>query len=97
MSLKPYLVANHVAEAVARPSPGPLTVDSLEGAVVAFVNNGWPSMPGILARFREMLQQEHKVGRFIERYKADCGMPAEKAWLDEFQREADVFIGGLGN
>lgn len=97
MSLKTFLVANPVAETIARPAPQPVKVDSLDGGVVAFVNNGWPSMPGILARFREMFEQEYKVTRFIERYKADCGMPAERAWQEEFEREADVFIGGLGN
>ncbi len=84
--------------ATARPGtahiPGP--VASLEGKVVAILNNRWKSMDMVAERFDALLRREHGVADVLQRVIPIAG-PAPAALLDEVAAHADVAIVGLAN
>jgi len=74
--------------------PGPLP--SLEGKVVAILNNRWKSMDMVAERFAEGLRREHGVAEVLHRVIPISG-PAPAELLDEVAARADVAIVGLAN
>jgi hypothetical protein len=74
--------------------PGP--VESLQGRVVAILNNRWKSMDLAAERFEAALRRDHGVKDVLQRTIPATG-PAPKELIDEVALHADVAIVGLAN
>ncbi len=74
--------------------PGPLP--TLEGRVVAILNNRWKSMDLVAERFETSLRREHGVREVLQRPIPLSG-PAPEALLDEIGKRADLAVVGLAN
>lgn len=74
--------------------PGP--VATLEGTVVAILNNRWKSMDMVAERFAETLRRDHGVADVLHRV-IPISAPAPAELLDEVAIRADVAIVGLAN
>ena len=74
--------------------PGP--VPSLEGHVVAILNNRWKAMDLVAERFEATLRREHGVADVLQRVIPATG-PAAETMLDEVAARADVALVGLAN
>lgn len=74
--------------------PGP--VPTLEGKVVAILNNRWKSMDMVAERFAQALRAQHGVAEVLHRV-IPISAAAPTQLLDEVAAHADVAIVGLAN
>jgi hypothetical protein len=74
--------------------PGP--VPSLEGHVVAILNNRWKAMDLVAERFEAALRRDHGVRDVLQRTIPISGA-APDALLDEVSGRADLAVVGLAN
>ena len=84
--------------AQARPGrePVPCPVPSLEGKVVAILNNRWKSMDMVAERFAEGLRREHGAAEVLH-WVIPISAPTPADLLDEVAAREDVAIVGLAN
>ncbi len=76
------------------PIPGP--VETLQGKVVAILNNRWKSMDLVAERFETILRRDHGVAEVLHMV-IPISTAAPPAILDEVAARADVAIVGLAN
>lgn len=74
--------------------PGPLP--TLEGRVVAILNNKWKAMDLVAERFEAALRRDHGVRDVLQRSIPISG-PAPHALLEEIGTRADAAVVGLAN
>ena len=74
--------------------PGPLP--TLEGRVVAILNNRWKAMDLVADRFEAALRRDHGVRDVLHRTIPISGA-APESLLDEVGKSADVAVVGLAN
>ncbi len=74
--------------------PGPLP--TLEGRVVAILNNRWKSMDLVAERFEAALRRDHGVREVLQRAIPLSGA-APVALLDEIGQRTDLAVVGLAN
>jgi len=74
--------------------PGPVT--TLDGKVVAILNNRWKSMDMVAERFGDTLRTQHGVAEVLHRV-IPISATAPAQLLDEVAARADVAIVGLAN
>ncbi len=74
--------------------PEPLA--SLQGRVVAILNNRWKAMDLVAERFEASLRREHQVADVLQRAIPISG-PAPDALLEEVAARADIAIVGLAH
>jgi hypothetical protein len=74
----------------------PGRLESLQGRVVAILNNRWKSMDLVAERFEVALRRDHGVADVMQRTIPLTG-PAPDALLDEVASGAHVAIVGLAN
>jgi len=74
--------------------PGPLP--TLEGRVVAILNNKWKAMDLVAERFEAALRRDHGVRDVLHRTIPISG-PAPETLLEEIGTRADVAVVGLAN
>jgi len=78
----------------ADPIPGP--VETLQGKVVAILNNRWKSMDLVAERFEAALRRDHGVADVLQRV-IPISAPAPPALLDEVAGRAALAVVGLAN
>ena len=74
----------------------PPALPSLEGRVVAILNNRWKAMDLVAERFETALRRDHGVRDVLHRTIPISGA-APEALLDELGAQADVAVVGLAN
>ncbi|MBI2907637.1 MAG: hypothetical protein HYX92_08290 [Chloroflexi bacterium] len=71
-------------------------VVNLDGKVVGFLRNEWPSLLVTMNSFEEQLKEKDHVFGFVWKAKVGIrGTPPED--LDELARRCDVVVNGLGS
>ncbi len=76
------------------PIPGP--VATLQGKVVAILNNRWKSMDLVAERFEAALRRDHGVADVLQRV-IPISAAAPAALLDEVAGRAALAVVGLAN
>lgn len=71
-------------------------VGSLEGKVIAFLNNGWSSFGKIGDRLQEVLTEKHGI-REMRTYSIPSAMPPPAGLLDRVADECDAAVVGMAN
>lgn len=74
----------------------PPAIDSLQGRVVAILNNRWKSMDLVAERFETVLRRDYGVADVLQRVIPATGA-APEALLEEVAGRADIAIVGLAN
>jgi hypothetical protein len=69
---------------------------TLEGRVVAILNNRWKAMDLVAERFEVLLRREHRVAGVLQRV-IPLSAAAPGTLLDEVASRADVAVIGLAN
>jgi len=89
-----------ILDPTAQARPGreriPDPVSTLQGKVVAILNNRWRSMDMVAERFADALRRQHGVAEVLHRV-IPISAPAPAQLLDEVATHADVAIVGLAN
>jgi hypothetical protein len=76
------------------PIPGP--IDTLQGKVVAILNNRWKSMDVVAERFEAILRRDYGVAGVLQKV-IPISAPAPAEMLDDVAARADIAIVGLAN
>ena len=71
-------------------------LDSLQGKVIAFLDNGWPSVSTIFTKLDALLRTKHKVSKTFKE-AVPMSEPAPEELLDAVAKKCDAVIVGLGN
>ncbi|MFC1993710.1 hypothetical protein ACFLVI_00425 [Chloroflexota bacterium] len=71
-------------------------LDELKGKTIAFLSNGWPSLPAVFDTLEKSLRTEHGIAITLMR-DIPLSEPAPDALLDEVVRGCDAAVVALGN
>ena len=72
-------------------------LDSLEGKVVAFIDNSKPNFNHLAADLGELLVQHHGVARVIHHRKRAASVPALDTVYADIEANCDLVITGSGD
>ncbi len=89
--VEPFYLAIEAPKKMARP------LDSLKGKVVGALWNNRPEGDVVMEQILKILVEQYgvKETRFFK--KLYCGAPAPKEQLDEWAKQVDAFITGIGD
>jgi len=71
--------------------------ESLKGKRVGLVENTKYNSDLLLMRIVKILQEEYGVEQSILRRKHNSSVPAHQEIIDEFRREVDLVVAGIGD
>lgn len=72
-------------------------LDSLQGKVVAFIDNSKPNFNHLAADLGELLLKHHGVGRVIHHRKRAASIPALDSVYADIEANVDLVITGSGD
>ena len=73
------------------------SVDSLQGKVVAFIDNSKPNFNHLAADLGELLIKHHGVARVIHHRKRAASVPALESVYTDIEANVDLVITGSGD
>ena len=71
--------------------------ESLKGKTIGLVENTKFNSDALLLRIGKILEEEYGAQRSILRRKHSSGVPAHQEIIDEFSREVDLVVAGIGD
>ena len=71
--------------------------ESLKGKRVGLVENTKHNSDLLLTKIGKILQEEYGVDHAILRRKHNSSVPAHQEIIDEFRREVDLVVAGIGD
>jgi len=82
-----------------RPAPAALArrLQSLDGKVVGFLDNGKWNVDALFARLEEHLRQRYRLGGVIKRRKPNISKPAPAEIIRELAEGCDLVITAIGD
>jgi len=96
--MKPML---EVFDPTTEPREQPITYvarpESLKGKTVGLVENTKHNSDTLLMKIGKILEEEYGVERAILRRKHNSGVPAHQEIIEEFRREVDLVVAGIGD
>ena len=72
-------------------------LDSLQGKVVAFVDNSKPNFNHLADDLEQLLVQKHGVARVVRHRKRAASVPASDAVYADIEANVDLVITGSGD
>lgn len=72
-------------------------VDTLEGKVVGFLDNGKPNANLLLERIEELLSTRFQFKEVVRRRKPDAASGASHFLIEELAEKCDLVINGVGD
>ena len=72
-------------------------LDSLQGKVVAFVDNSKPNFNHLADDLEQLLVQKHGVARVVRHRKRAASVPAPDAVYADIEANVDLVITGSGD
>ena len=73
------------------------SLDSLQGKVVAFIDNSKPNFNHLAVDLGELLVKHHGVARVIHHRKRAASLPALEAVYADIEAHVDLVITGSGD
>ena len=74
-----------------------LTLESLRGCVVGFIDNAKPNFKDLVDDLAELLVSKYGVRKTIKLRKRAASVPAPEAFLKELEESCDLVITGSGD
>lgn len=71
--------------------------ESLKGKTVGLVENTKFNSDALLLRIGKILEEEYGVKHSILRRKHNSSVPAHQEIIEEFRREVDLVVAGIGD
>ena len=89
----------HYDPRAARPRPrgNGVTLDTLAGKVVGFIDNAKPNFDHLVDELGRLLVAEYGVARVVKRRKPSASVPAEPQVVAALAAECDLVIAGSGD
>ena len=72
-------------------------LDSLEGKVVAFIDNAKPNFNHLADDLSELLESRYGVASVVRHRKKAASIPASQALMQELKEQCDLVITGSGD
>ena len=91
------LVYDPVAPCLTSPRQSRLSLDSLAGKVIGFIDNSKPNFNYLVEDLSRVLVEKHGVKRVISRRKRSASIGAPDSVMDELVAQADAVIAGSGD
>lgn len=90
-------ILDPTAPSVDAPHDPAMTLASLRGKVVGFVDNAKPNFNHLVDAMAELLTAQHGVERVVKVRKRAASIPAEHEVLDALAAQCDLVITGSGD
>lgn len=74
-----------------------VTLDTLAGKVVGFIDNAKPNFDHLVDELGRLLVAEYGVARVVKRRKPSASVPAEPQVVAALAAECDLVIAGSGD
>ena len=91
------LVYNPTAASQHQATHQRLTLPTLAGKTIGFVDNAKPNFNLLVDDLAELLVARYGAARVIKRAKRGPAMPAPEAYIDELAEQCDLVITGSGD
>ena len=74
-----------------------LSLETLSGKVVGFIDNSKPNFNHLIDRMAELLQSRYGVKSVVRHRKLMASIPASRAILDDVADKCDLVVTGAGD
>ena len=91
------LVYNPTATCHNEPQRGRLTMTTLAGKTIGFIDNAKPNFHFLVDDLAELLVDRYGAAAAIKRAKRGAAMPAPEAVIDELSEQCELVITGSGD
>lgn len=91
------LVYNPTATCYHEPKRQRLTLPTLAGKTIGFIDNAKPNFNLLVDDLAELLVDRHGAAKVIKRAKRGAAMPAPEGIVDELSQQCELVITGSGD
>jgi hypothetical protein len=74
-----------------------ITLDTLSGKVVGFIDNAKPNFDHLVDELERLLLTDYRVARVVKRRKPSASVPAAPQVVEALAAECDLVITGSGD
>jgi hypothetical protein len=74
-----------------------VTLDTLSGKVVGFIDNAKPNFDHLVDELERLLLTDYRVARVVKRRKPSASVPAAPQVVEALAAECDLVITGSGD